>query len=72
MFTFRFLSNTQIQWLEGAVSHPGSTKRLSSFIGDLNSFFFRREKFFKFRASLSGQIVWSPANLRGPVVPRPV
>jgi hypothetical protein len=30
-------------------------------------FFFRREKFFEFRASLCGRIVWLPANLRGPV-----
>jgi hypothetical protein len=58
MFTFRISPTTQIQWPQRPVIHkflpPASTKRLSSFLGDLNSFSSGAKSFFSFAQAYAG------------------
>jgi hypothetical protein len=64
MFTFRISQNTTIQALEGAGSHQISqllsTKRVSSFAGDLNTFYSGAKSFSSFAQAYAGGSLSSP------------
>jgi hypothetical protein len=60
MLIFNASLNTLMQWPAGAVFHCRSTQRLSSFVGDLKSFYSGAESFFSFAQAYAGGSFGSP------------